>query len=536
MDTFTLTNTVTGKCFEENAMIDGLVYMRLLRYTDAVTSFSKVLEETPHDMITLSYLCTVYCAMNENDKACAISKSAIEYAEKNDVDQSLILRMKCQLGLANLYTYGDYKLANKLFHELLDNDVIIPNKLDHGTLLLNLAYSYSGMGNADKSIELNRKAIAVMEGNDSSTLAVAYNNLGTTLAREKKDTKNGLQYLQKALMMRYRLFGNVPNVVIKENLYLLAHVWFQLGNVQRGKQMAIESYEMQKHLQKINNVKEDPTWNLNIIGYAYLKTYENEQAIEYFKEAIAIKLASPSEHQRQYSELLAILYNNLGYSYHNSGDINAALKNYEKALEWMIDTQTEFFSLYGYFSLKARILYNIGNAHIKQGEYRKAIDNLQRSTELRDEHVDVDTFEALDLVMSVSALATTLSLQGGLPEASVQLTRSLKQLDNIPDEQKTSYLDMGKIYNKIGTASRVLNNHKEAMVYHQLALDTARQIYGKDTESLILLAEVQVELHEKPGTVKHNLTCATKMLNAMHKGQSHPDLEYIDKLLSKLET
>ncbi|CAH1774108.1 unnamed protein product, partial [Owenia fusiformis] len=536
MRTFTLTNKVKGNCFEDNAMNEGTVNMRLLRYTDAIACFEKVLEETPNDVLALSYLSAVYCSRYENEKACSICESAIELAEKNNVDISFILQLKFQLGRANLWRHGDYEKAHRLFQEILDNIDLYP--MDLGVLLLSLAYSYKGMGNLDKSIELNQKAIGVMEGKDSTTLAVAYNNLGNSIAGEKKDSKTGLKYLQKALMMRYRMFGNVPNVVIKENLYLLAHVYLQMGNIQRGKQMAIESYDMHKHLKRINNIKDDMAAEadyLNLIGFAYLKAYENEQAIEYFKEAIEITLASPMQ-IKDHFKLLSPSYNNLGYSYNNNGDYNAALINYDKALECMTDSPLSAFHL-----LKARIFYNIGTVHLKQGHYSKAVDYFHQSTELRNEYADINTFEALDLVMSVSALATALALKGDLSEASIQLNRSLKQLENISDEQRSAYLDMGKIYNKIGTVSRILNNSNEAIAYHQLALDAARQIYGNEAnhgdivESFILLAEAQLELKENAETVIHNLTKATEMLNTLQKGQSHPDLEHIDRLKSMLE-
>ena len=294
------------------------------------------------------------------------------------------------------------------------------NNLKNSAHYANICYEYSAyfeqIKDYDKLIEYRLLQIKTLENlykNKSKPwgLKVAYTNTSMHYREYLKDYENSLNFALKALdiventkvipehsiastyfaLGRTYHFGKKNDEAIKNYSKALTHAVKAYGNddykLTKYYQAMVTVFTVQKDVPKIienlektltiylknsgkeNNLAAAPIYNT--LGVYYLLINKGkDQNLEFFKNALAFnlkthgKLDSASDKAQVDGHLES--YQNLGNSYHYSGDYLGALKNLKKALKIAENNKIE----------KGILYFNIGDVLIKIEDFNEAINFL----------------------------------------------------------------------------------------------------------------------------------------------------------------
>ena len=168
----------------DTVLAEGVQLYREYRYEEALASFLKISSKDPEVNFDLAYyigLC--YASLLQYD-------DALVYLEQIITAGTDIARVyQCRLILAFIYTKtGRSRLAEFELSKLLDSGYESPQ------VHTSMAYLAYEQGNAEKSLDLYEKALALDPDN-----ATALNGLGYILADTEKDLTRALILCKKAL-------------------------------------------------------------------------------------------------------------------------------------------------------------------------------------------------------------------------------------------------------------------------------------------------------------------------------------------------
>ena len=281
------------------------------------------------------------------------------------------------------------------------------------------AYGYNMLGkyyrnksNYKKAIELHKKAMDIsVKIKDTHTEIVALNMIGVAYRRQDR-LKQALEYHQAALELAHTIKD--PPLYIKKSI----------------------------------SVSESG------IGNIYLQLRQYKLAIEEFKKVIKLK--------KDAGDILglAINYQNIGSAKEALGDLDAALKNYEKSLEYNKEIKSKV----------GKIICNnsIAVVLVKQGKPKEALQKLMTilplAIKLDDQYYLSNTYNNLGLVQlkldqfdnAVYNLNNALSISKKYNLRSSE-TNSYKHLSELYEKRKKT--DQALFYYKKYTAG-------EAQIYN----------------------------------------------------------------------
>jgi tetratricopeptide (TPR) repeat protein len=211
-------------------------------------------------------------------------------------------RIEISLTLSDQFLRSNPSLALEYSEESLQ----LARKLKVDSLLsrayLNQGNAYLHLGNYSRSLQTFQYVIPAAEANaDSSTLCIAYGNIGT-IYYYQHDYENALKFDLQSL----RHFS--ANMTDKKRLLKKASL-------------------------------------LNNIGIIYDETKEYKEAETFYKDALALSRLTEND------EMIANVLNNQGTLYRDLGNNDLALKFYKDALDIRIKNKNKFGEARSYHSL-----------------------------------------------------------------------------------------------------------------------------------------------------------------------------------------
>ena len=242
---------------------------------------------------------------------------------------------------ANYWYDADLKKTEYLIVEYIEKDIkkadslcqILIKDAVKNKYSLCLGYFYKGeiayyQAEWNDAIEYYQKSILCLKSyNDTSRLAITYNNLGISL--------------------------------LYQSLY----------------NKAIEAFLQSLEYEKISNNPEGIAQSYQNISLVYENQGKMEKAIEFNLKAIEILLETEEEKD------LAGAYNNHAVLYTNEDNFKEAEKYYSKAMD--------IYKKLNYKDLEAKVLFNIGCLLVKQGKYDEGGKILEKALILFNSNNDI---------------------------------------------------------------------------------------------------------------------------------------------------
>ncbi|WP_461588008.1 tetratricopeptide repeat protein [Winogradskyella sp.] len=197
----------------------------------------------------------------------------------------------------------------------------IANRLDDKKAIAvafnNISKSHYKLGNYDQAIEFSNKSIEIKEEiGDQIGIGTAYNGLGN-IYLDRGDLANAIDYFTKALNIHKKAKNKIG---IATNLSDIGLVYlYQEKDWDKAIEYFYESLELSK---KLNN-EHSLANNLKNLGIAFEYQHKIHSAIDFHLKSLAIRK------ELQDPEQIIESYNHLGNNY-------IALKDYNKALEYFV--------------------------------------------------------------------------------------------------------------------------------------------------------------------------------------------------------
>lgn len=221
---------------------------------------------------------------------------------------------------------------------------------------------------------------------------------------------------------------------------------------------------------------------INNIGFVYHNQGEITKALNYYNQSLKTQkeilpnVVSKNE-MIGIKKGIASSFNNIGSIYRNQGDIQTALNYYNQAFKIQQEIDDKEGMAYSFI--------NIGTIYNNQGDIPKALEFYDKSLKLREEIGDKQ-----GVATSLNNIGLIYSGQGDIKNALKYHNQSLKLREEIGDKQGISYsLDnIGSIYNFQGDFNKALGNFERALKLREElddklgianSLNNIGQIYGR---------------------------------------------------------
>lgn len=251
---------------------------------------------------------------------------------------------------------------------------------------INKAFVVYNTGQLDTAFALCKSVIPLCEklGMDKEKVA-AYNTMGNAW-NDKGNHWLAIEYYSKSMeaMKNVTLPPHFP-IVVRNNIAIL---YLNLHLYEKVLEYGQKNYEAALEIED----EESAGIASEHIGNAYLGLQKEEEAIHWFKKAVA--LARKSGHQRLLSSSLSILAD----LHMKNNDLSAAKKMYDEAYHAAVqndDKQNIMQCLHGYSLL-----------HFEEKDFTKAEEFAQKSLKIAEELGIDDYKQAIYLTLSDIALAT----------------------------------------------------------------------------------------------------------------------------------
>ena len=305
----------------------------------------------------------------------------------------------------------------------------------------------SGKIDFDKAVERYTQALALRPLEEDSQ-ARAYTLLGLAEVHlDLSNPANSLPYFEEAL----KLFKAVNN----QRGQAAALYGMGLAKARRREMpAALKDYEQALHIYRDTEARDrhEEARTLHAIGGAYDVQGEPEHALEFFQRAL--------EGWRDTGDLARAgnTYSSIAKLEHDRGDWQAALDNYDKALElYARGEEAAERGQSGIRRTRASTLYNLAFTYAALGDYEKAFDLLKQSLGLRDNPAG----RGITLMMTgyVHALADE-------PQQALESCRQALPLQEEAGDPRKS-----QTFTVMGIAHAALGQHKTALDFYNRALE-----------------------------------------------------------------
>lgn len=216
----------------------------------------------------------------------------------------------------------------------------------------------------------------------------------------------------------------------------------------------------------------------NQLGNIWADELKDEnKALEYYRKSLALKTKDNATPQS-----ISASYNNIGLSHKNIGNQDSALFNYNKALEYAIQS--------GMPKFKINPLTNIGNLYKKQEKYEEAIAILEEVMSL-SEH------------MSVNQRVNTHLNLGHVYNESKQYRKALNHLLIVEEllETTNNLVDKSEVQGHKAQAYFGLNDFKNAYLSQVKYKQYADSMRTREREQEIADVMIKYEAAEKDNSL-----------------------------------
>ncbi|MFD0989061.1 tetratricopeptide repeat protein [Mariniflexile jejuense] len=217
----------------------------------------------------------IYLFKGDNIKAIENYLTALKIAENNDLKNEIgLLNKNIGVVFSNQEKHDEaLKYANKalnIFKSLNNEKEISSSYINIGNCYFNTYDANNALFNYEKAVSISEKL------KDSLNLSLLYNNIGTVYLEDKKDTLNGIKYLQRSL-------------AVKENLNDKNNLLFQYTNISSLLANLKRFQEANMYLDKAFKMAKQSENKLELaeIYEVYSKIYEGKkdyaESLKYYK-------------------------------------------------------------------------------------------------------------------------------------------------------------------------------------------------------------------------------------------------------------
>jgi len=224
-------------------------------------------------------------------------------------------------------------------------ELALKNEPENTFYLKFYGYLLNDLGEIDKAIEYNKKALEIdlkKENTDPKITASNYNNIGASYYKQEK-YEDAVKYYRKALEISLQVSNeNEPATARYYNDLALAY------DKNKDFEEAIENYQKAIEIDSRTVGEENiiTATNYNNVGSAYFNLQDFDKAIEYFEKAIEIDLKTVGKNNRN----TASHYGNLGFAYLKNNDKANAEKNFKNVIK--ISKKLKIHDWVNYFEKK----------------------------------------------------------------------------------------------------------------------------------------------------------------------------------------
>ena len=306
-----------------------------------------------------------------------------------------------------------------------------PNSQSLATAYNNLGSTYGHLGDHEKELEYQLKALAIKEQVLPPThpsLATSYNNVGSTYLRLGEHEK-ALEYLLKALLIREQILPPThPDLATSYNN--VGSTYGHLGDHKKELEYQLKALAIREQVLPPNHPSLATSYNN--VGTTYGDLGDHKKALEYKLKDLAIcEQVLPPTHPE-----LATSYNNVGMTYGYLGDHKKALEYQLKALaikeQVLPPTHPSLATSYN----------NVGSTYGHLGDREKELEYQLKALGIQEQSLPPDH---PDIVMCRSNIAITYAQLEDFIRANEYMRRALD------------------------SAERSMGNHPQLEMYRQAA-------------------------------------------------------------------
>ncbi len=428
-------------------------------FTEAIHAAEAIGSE--HHKLKCLRLCSInYWEMSNFDDFHELNKRCLELAQKlnNKVE---IARALNHIGLY-YWSSEMYSKSLSAYYQSLKIMELYGEPKEISSILNNIGIIYKEYGDSEKGLEFLIKALNIdREIRDDYNLAIDLINIGTIYKNKGvQDNDLGIKYLaleyfEECLELSKKARDLSTEIAALNNLGEILLILGEFDSAIKYLKLGIEK------VSEANNIQDLGILNNNI-GSALININQSITARYYLNEAIKI-----GEKIGSYSILWEAYYG-LGRTFEKSGDIETALKNYNKSVE-LIE------------KLRRRITLDYEKAGFVKNKievYQHVIDLLYQSFEKNPTiHLIAQIFHAIEKAKSRAFLDI-------LNESNVNVRDRLSS--ELRENEKA-------ISERIAEHLRRLSNNEAGIKSRE---DILRQLESVETEYDTFLNRVRTELPE----------------------------------------
>ncbi|ADL52020.1 tetratricopeptide repeat protein [Clostridium cellulovorans] len=398
-------------------------------------------------------------------------------------------------------------------------------------LLDNLSLIYEDLGELQKSLEYQMKAVTIRENllvENHPDLAMSYNNL-SLIYKDLGELEKGLKYQKKAVAIREKILDeNHPDLGRSYNN--LALVYQALGQLEKSLEYQIKAVSIIE--KALGEMHPDLATTQNTLSMIYRELGELEKSLEYQIKAVTIREEVLEERHpdlvRSYNNLsmiykdlgllgksleyeqkvvsvgkivygenhpeLAISYNNLSLIYQELGQLEESLKYQMQSVEIKEKIfEVSHPSLAKSYNNLSMIYKDLGELHKSLGYQEKAIDI--REKVLGEKHPDLATsYDNLSMIYKE------------LEDLEKSLRYQMQAIGIKENALGENHPSLATSYNNLSLIYKALGELEKSLEYQLEAVDIGEKALPSNHPNLAILYDNLANIYEELGQVdkSHN--------------------------------
>ncbi|MCI5058195.1 MAG: tetratricopeptide repeat protein, partial [Flavobacteriales bacterium] len=301
----------------------------------------------------------------------------------------------------------------------------------------------------------------------------ALTNLGI-VNKEKANYDRALDHFLKSLKVRKEL-GNKRDIAASLNS--IGIIYYYKGDFANS----IKFYSKSLKYRELIGDKKGISQSLSNIGMIYRLQEDYENEIKYYLRSLEIKKEIEDQ------DGLAHCYNNIGNNFRNRRKYQEALDYYFKSLKIRREL--------GNKKDIASVLANIGTIHYDLDDFEKAIDYYTQSMNIQQE-----IGARKNISGTLSNLGSIFIDQGKYSKALDYCARSLEIAQEIGFNENIQIAS-----ELLWKTHKLLGNHKEALLMHELFIQTRDSLKSLKNQKAIIHSEYKYKYEKEAfsDSIKH---------------------------------
>ncbi len=325
------------------------------------------------------------------------------------------------------------------------------------------------------------------------------------------DYNKAIYYFEKALKFKKTLYteNTQKNINFAKLYQKLSFLYKKIGDSSNAKRCYEEASSIEE-----NYAKKDAEIvnSFNKLGTYYRKKGNNEESLKYYKMADTSKKMLAGIHSDKVTDYVSVL------PYKKLVALPALLKRRQQGL--LINQKVHHGEEY---ADTAVCYHNLGSVYDLMGDYKKALENYQKSLIIRKK---ILTEKDPNIIKNLISISEVYYRIGNYPKSMTYARNALELTENTSGKKN---IDTASIYNIMATLNYSMGDYKNALEYYQKALLIQETVFGKadpiTANTYINIGIAYIVMGDYPQAMKYlekALLIKEKIL-----GTKHPDTAHI---------